>query len=63
MDRFPHIYLQFKDYVPSFHLGLVLVMIPIVFVTVSEHIGHQMVLNKIVGRNFLKSQDLMMNHW
>ena len=35
-----------KDYVPSFHLGLVLVMIPIVFVTVSEHIGHQMVLNK-----------------
>ena len=25
---FPHIYLPFKDYVPSFHLGLVLVMIP-----------------------------------
>ena len=30
-----------KDYVPSFHLGLVLVMIPIVFVTVSEHIGRK----------------------
>ena len=27
-------------------------MLPIVFVTVSEHIGHQMVINKIVGRNF-----------
>lgn len=55
---FPHIYLPFKDYVPSFHLGLVLVMIPIVFVTVSEHIGHQMVLNKIVGRNFFEKPGL-----
>lgn len=54
---FPHIYLPFKDYTPSFHLGLVLVMIPVVFVTVSEHIGHQMVINKIVGRNFFKDQD------
>lgn len=54
----PHIYLPFKDYVPSFHLGLVLVMIPIVFVTVSEHIGHQMVLNKIVGRNFFEKPGL-----
>ena len=43
---FPHIYLPFKDYVPSIHLGLILVMLPIVFVTVSEHIGHQMVINK-----------------
>ena len=55
---FPHIYLPFKDYTPSFHLGLVLVMIPVVFVTVSEHIGHQMVINKIVGRNFFKDPGL-----
>ena len=54
----PDIYLPFKDYVPSFHLGLVLVMVPIVFVTVSEHIGHQMVINKIVGRNFFKDPGL-----
>ncbi|WRN54863.1 solute carrier family 23 protein [Staphylococcus aureus] len=33
-------------------------MIPIVFVTVSEHIGHQMVLNKIVGRNFFEKPGL-----
>ncbi|MBJ6300130.1 uracil permease, partial [Staphylococcus aureus] len=32
--------------------------IPIVFVTVSEHIGHQMVLNKIVGRNFFEKPGL-----
>ena len=46
---FPHI---------SFHLGLILVMIPVVFVTVSEHIGHQMVINKIVGRNFFENPGL-----
>ena len=33
-------------------------MVPIVFVTVSEHIGHQMVINKIVGRNFFKDPGL-----
>ncbi len=54
MVTISEVYIPFKDYTPSFHLGLVLVLIPIVFVTVSEHIGHQMVINKIVGRNFLK---------
>ena len=33
-------------------------MLPIVFVTVSEHIGHQMVINKIVGRNFFENPGL-----
>ena len=33
-------------------------MLPIVFVTVSEHIGHQMVINKIVGRNFFEDPGL-----
>lgn len=44
--QFPDIYIPFVDYQPSFHVGLVAVMLPIVFVTVSEHIGHQMVINK-----------------
>ncbi|MBF7022334.1 uracil-xanthine permease family protein [Staphylococcus kloosii] len=56
--QLPDIYLPFKDYHPSFHLGLILVMVPIVFVTVSEHIGHQMVINKIVGKNFFKDPGL-----
>ncbi|MGO2078998.1 MAG: solute carrier family 23 protein, partial [Staphylococcus equorum] len=43
---------------PSIHMGLIIVLIPIVFVTVSEHIGHQMVINKIVGRNFFKDPGL-----
>ncbi len=33
-------------------------MLPIVFVTISEHIGHQMVINKIVGRDFFKKPGL-----
>ncbi|UXR77033.1 MULTISPECIES: solute carrier family 23 protein [unclassified Staphylococcus] len=56
--QFPDIYIPFADYTPSFHIGLVAVMLPIVFVTVSEHIGHQMVINKIVGRNFFKDPGL-----
>ncbi|ELJ9301472.1 uracil permease [Staphylococcus pseudintermedius] len=56
--QFPDIYIPFADYQPSVHLGLIAVMLPIVFVTVSEHIGHQMVINKIVGRNFFKDPGL-----
>ncbi len=56
--QFPEIYLPFKDYTPSFNLGLILVLIPIVFVTVSEHIGHQLVINKIVGKNFFEDPGL-----
>ncbi|MBA8761393.1 uracil-xanthine permease family protein [Staphylococcus coagulans] len=56
--QFPDIYLPFADYHPSIHLGLITIMLPIVFVTVSEHIGHQMVINKIVGRNFFKDPGL-----
>ncbi|MGM7689122.1 uracil-xanthine permease family protein [Staphylococcus felis] len=56
--QFPDIYIPFVDYHPSIHIGLIAVMLPIVFVTVSEHIGHQMVINKIVGRNFFEDPGL-----
>ncbi|REB90345.1 uracil permease, partial [Staphylococcus pseudintermedius] len=45
-------------YQPSVHLGLIAVMLKNVFVTMSEHIGHQMVINKFVGRNFFKDAGL-----
>ena len=48
----PELYLPFRDYTPAMNIGLMIVMLPIVFVTISEHIGHQLVINKIVGRNF-----------
>src|SRR5699024_2607656 len=50
----PDLYIPYKDYTPAMNIGLFMVMLPIVFVTISEHIGHQMVINKIVGRNFFK---------
>ncbi|MEK4079252.1 solute carrier family 23 protein [Solibacillus sp. FSL K6-1126] len=33
-------------------------MVPIVIVTISEHIGHQLVLGKVVNRNFIKDPGL-----
>ena len=37
---------------------LLLAMVPIVIVTISEHIGHQLVLGKVVHRNFIKNPGL-----
>src|SRR5699024_2491791 len=54
----PDLYIPYKDYTPAMNIGLFMVMLPIVFVTISEHIGHQMVINKIVGRNFFKKPGL-----
>ena len=33
-------------------------MVPIVIVTISEHIGHQLVLGKVVNRNYIKDPGL-----
>lgn len=37
---------------------ILLVMVPIVIVTISEHIGHQLVLGKIVDRDYIKEPGL-----
>lgn len=37
---------------------LLLIMVPIVIVTISEHIGHQLVLGKVVNRNYIKEPGL-----
>ncbi|MFC3900503.1 uracil-xanthine permease family protein [Aliicoccus persicus] len=54
----PDVYMPFVDYTPAINIGLLIVMLPIVFVTISEHIGHQAVINKIIGRNFFKKPGL-----
>lgn len=56
--QLPEVHVPFSDYTPKINLGLFLVMLPIVFVTISEHIGHQVVINKIVGKNFFKDPGL-----
>ncbi|WP_318527105.1 solute carrier family 23 protein, partial [Staphylococcus auricularis] len=52
--HFPHIYIPFNHYTPSFHLPLLLLIIPILFVTLTQHIPHQLLINKILGKNFFK---------
>ncbi len=54
----PDVHIPVLSYEPSINIGLFIVMLPIVFVTVSEHIGHQVVINKIVGRDFFKEPGL-----
>ncbi|KRM78046.1 uracil-xanthine permease family protein [Secundilactobacillus collinoides] len=44
----------------TWHLDAILSMAPIAFVTMTEHMGHIMVLNKLTHRNFFKDPGL--NH-
>ncbi|MCZ0755505.1 NCS2 family nucleobase:cation symporter [Anoxybacillus sp. J5B_2022] len=37
---------------------IVLLMVPVAIVTLSEHIGHQLVLSKVVGRDYIKNPGL-----
>lgn len=46
------------DYDFKFTWAIVFGMLPIVIVTLSEHIGHQLVLGKVVNRNFVKDPGL-----
>ncbi|PMC38677.1 uracil permease [Bacillus sp. UMB0899] len=54
----PNFVLPFVDYTPSISLDIVLLMVPVVVVTISEHIGHQLVLGKVVGRDYIEKPGL-----
>ncbi|MGY3778792.1 solute carrier family 23 protein [Isobaculum melis] len=54
----PDFQVPFISYQPSFSIAALATMAPIAFVTMSEHIGHIMVLNKITNRNFFKKPGL-----
>ncbi|USK61141.1 uracil-xanthine permease family protein [Peribacillus asahii] len=54
----PDLLIPFATYTPVFSWSVIAIMIPVVIVTLSEHIGHQMVLSKVVGRNFLEKPGL-----
>ena len=43
---------------PKFDLGAILILLPVLLVTTSEHIGHQVVTSKVVGRDLLKDPGL-----
>lgn len=56
----PDFQIPFLTYHPGIYWGAILSMAPIAFVTMSEHMGHIMVLNKLTKRNFFKDPGL--NH-
>lgn len=43
---------------PKFSLDAIMVILPVILVITSEHIGHQVVTSKIVGRDLLKDPGL-----
>lgn len=43
---------------PKFSLDAIMVILPVILVITSEHIGHQVVTSKIVGRDLLKAPGL-----
>lgn len=54
----PEFLIPFKDYDVKISLDILFLMIPIAIVTISEHIGHQLVLSKVVGRDYIKNPGL-----
>jgi uracil permease len=54
----PSFQVPFVTYTPKLYLTAILTMAPIAFVTMTEHIGHLMVLNKLTKRNFYENPGL-----
>lgn len=54
----PNFEIPFVNYQPKFYLSAIITMAPIAFVTMTEHIGHLMVLNKLTKRNFFQDPGL-----
>jgi uracil permease len=54
----PEFVIPFVSYNVKFTWEIVLLMVPIAVVTLSEHIGHQLVLSKVVGRDYIKEPGL-----
>lgn len=54
----PNFQAPFVTYTPKFYLTAIVTMAPIAFVTMTEHIGHLMVLNKLTKRNFFDDPGL-----
>ncbi|WP_017186656.1 uracil-xanthine permease family protein [Alkalibacillus haloalkaliphilus] len=56
----PDFIIPFVDYQPLdvLTLSVVFIMVPVALVTITEHIGDQMVLSKVTNRNFIKQPGL-----
>lgn len=56
--EWPEFIFPFKDYEVKITMDIIFLMVPIAVVTISEHIGHQLVLSKVVGRDYIKNPGL-----
>ncbi|ARK31069.1 solute carrier family 23 protein [Halalkalibacter krulwichiae] len=54
----PDLMVPFVTYTPVFSIEIAYIMVPIAIVTIAEHIGDQMVLSKVVGKNFIEKPGL-----
>ena len=54
----PNFVFPFVDYDFKITLDLMILMLPVAIVTISEHIGHQLVLGKVVNKNYIKDPGL-----
>lgn len=58
--KIPDFIIPFVHYSPIevINFEIILIMVPVALVTIAEHIGDQMVLSKVIGRNFLEKPGL-----
>lgn len=54
----PPFMFPFVDYTPSFSWRVFLLIVPVAIVPVAEHIGHQLVLSKVVGKDLIEDPGL-----
>lgn len=54
----PPFVIPFVDYTPSITGRVVLLMVPVAIVPIAEHIGHQLVLSKVVGKDLIADPGL-----
>lgn len=52
----PDFTVPFVTYTPEFSWKIVLLMVPVALVTISEHIGHQIVLGNVIKRDLIENQ-------
>lgn len=58
MFAMPNFLIPGVDYSFTITSTILFAMVPVVIVTISEHIGHQLVLGKVVERNYIKDPGL-----
>lgn len=54
----PPFVIPFVDYTPSITGRVILLMVPVAIVPIAEHIGHQLVLSKVVGKDLIADPGL-----